>query len=164
MNQNFFNLLDKLYEAGVDFVIIGGLAGAIHGCTIVTEDIDICCDFKAANLLKLQKALAGLNPVHRMTSKKLNLEITEQNCKDLKNLYLDTDLGQLDCISYVQGVGSFDSVKAKSKPRVINNKQYKVLQIDDLILSKKSLNRTKDAQAIKQLEAIKRIQSKKKEK
>ncbi|MFA5554400.1 MAG: nucleotidyltransferase [Phycisphaerae bacterium] len=159
--QDFFNLLDKLNEADVDFVIVGGLAGAIHGCTVVTEDIDICCSFTAENLFKLHKALAGLNPVHRMTPNKLKFEITKQNCKDFKNLYIDTDLGQLDCISSVQGIGSFDSVKAKSKPHVINNKQYNILQIDDLILSKKAMNRPKDNQAVNQLEIIKQMKSKK---
>lgn len=158
--QDFFNLLDKLNETGVDFVIVGGLAGAIFGCTVVTEDIDICCDFTCENLLKLQEALTSLNPVHRMTPNKLKLEITKKNCKEFKNLYLDTNLGQLDCISAVQGVGAFESVKAKSKSVVVNGKQYKVLRIDDLVLSKKALNRPKDNQAITQLEAIKRLQSK----
>jgi hypothetical protein len=161
MSENFFNLLDRLNEAGVDFVIVGGFAGAIYGCTVVTEDIDVCCDFAAGNLLKLQKALTDLHPVHRMTPNKLKLEITEENCKDYKNLYLDTDLGQLDCVSYVQGVGPFDAVKAKSKPVAVGDKRYNVLQIDALILSKKALNRMKDTQAITQLETIQRLQSRK---
>jgi hypothetical protein len=44
-------LLECLVHAGVDFVIVGGYAGVVHGCTYVTQDIDICCDFSPANLL-----------------------------------------------------------------------------------------------------------------
>jgi len=57
------NLLERLARAGVDFVIVGGFAGVVHGCTYLTEDIDICCDFIPANLLALQRALAELHPV-----------------------------------------------------------------------------------------------------
>ncbi len=35
------NLLHRLAHAGVDFVIVGGYAGIVHGCTYVTQDIDI---------------------------------------------------------------------------------------------------------------------------
>ena len=94
--DNFLDLLKLLRKANVNFVIIGGFASAAHGCTNVTQDIDICCDFSTANLLRLQQALADINPVHRMAAKKLKLELTEDNCGNFNNLYLDTDLGQLD--------------------------------------------------------------------
>jgi hypothetical protein len=62
-----FDLLERLARAGVDFVIVGGYAGVVHGCTYLTQDVDICCDFSARNLLALQRAIADLHPVHRMT-------------------------------------------------------------------------------------------------
>jgi len=67
MTGDFFDLIDRLVKASVDFVIVGGFAGTVYGCTIVTQDIDICCDFSPANLLLLQKAVSDLHPVHRMT-------------------------------------------------------------------------------------------------
>lgn len=45
MTSNFFNLLERLVKAGVDFIIVGGFAGVVYGCTYITQDIDICCDF-----------------------------------------------------------------------------------------------------------------------
>ena len=57
MSMDFFGLLKRLKEADVDFVIVGGFAGVVYGCTYVTQDIDICCDFSADNLLALQKAI-----------------------------------------------------------------------------------------------------------
>ena len=83
MTSNFFNLLERLVEAGVDFVIVGGFAGVVYGCAYLTQDIDICCDFSAENLLRLQKALHGLNPVHRMTAKRQKLELTKDKCTQL---------------------------------------------------------------------------------
>ena len=94
MSDNFLNLLGRLNKAGVDFVIIGGFAGIVHGCTMVTEDVDICCDFAPANLFRLQEAIADINPVHRMSANKPKLELTNENCKQFKNLYLL--LGKVD--------------------------------------------------------------------
>ena len=161
MSSDLYNLLERLSKADVDFVLIGGFAGVTHGCTMVTEDIDICCDFKPANLLKLQKALADLHPVHRMTPNRISLELTEENCKNLKNLYLDTDLGQLDCVSFVQGVGDFETVKARSQSVYVADREYFVLDIDSLILSKKSMDRPRDKEAVIQLESIKELRKKK---
>ncbi len=53
---------------------------------------------------RLQKALADLNPVHRMTSNRNKLELTAENCSQFKNLYLDTDIGQLDCLEQIEGM------------------------------------------------------------
>jgi hypothetical protein len=157
MKDDFFTLLKKLSQNRVDYVIIGGFACIAHGCTYVTQDVDICLDFNADNLLRLQKALTGLHPVHRMTPKKLKLRLTKENCKQYKNLYLDTDIGQLDCISFVQGAGDFQQVKTKSVTIEIDKIRVLVLNVDAIIESKKILNREKDAQAINQLKTIKKL-------
>jgi hypothetical protein len=157
MTNNLISLLASLKKEKVNFVLIGGFAGVVHGCTLVTQDIDICCEFTTQNLLRLQKALAGLHPVHRMTSKKIKLALTKENCKDYKNLYLDTDLGQLDCLGFVQGIGDFEKVKEASQIIETDKLKLNVLRIEALIESKKSLNRPHDKQALAQLEAMRKI-------
>jgi len=98
VSKGFYNLIERLVNNGVDFVIVGGFAGVVHGCSYVTQDVDICCDFSPINLLALQKAISDLDPVHRMTPKRLKLKLTEETCSQFKNLYLDTNVGQLDCV------------------------------------------------------------------
>ncbi|MBW8015601.1 MAG: nucleotidyltransferase [Planctomycetes bacterium] len=155
MIGRFLELLTCLADSEVDFVIIGGFASAAHGCTNVTQDIDICCDFSPTNLMRLQKALADLNPVHRMTSKKVKLELTEDNCKSLKNLYLDTELGQLDCLGYVKGVGGYRQAVKVSEKIEIEGKVFNILNIDALIESKKTMNRPRDLQTVIELKVLK---------
>ncbi len=154
MIGKFLELLTCLTRSEVDFVIIGGFASVAHGCTNVTQDIDICCDFSTVNLMRLQKALTGLNPVHRMTSKKVKLELTEDNCKSLKNLYVDTDLGQLDCLGYVKGVGEYDQAVKVSEKIEIDDIVFNILNIDALLESKKAMNRPHDQQTIIELNAL----------
>ena len=40
--QSFSQLLAKLADAGLDFVIVGGYAAVSHGSAYVTKDVDIC--------------------------------------------------------------------------------------------------------------------------
>ncbi|MBX5462311.1 MAG: hypothetical protein IRZ28_14620 [Steroidobacteraceae bacterium] len=41
MNQ-LHRLIDRLRDADIDFVIVGGFAGMLHGSTLVTRDLDVC--------------------------------------------------------------------------------------------------------------------------
>ena len=159
MSDDFVNLLRRLADAGVDFVVVGGFAGVAHGCTYVTQDIDVCCDFLPGTLLALQEALSDLQPVHRMTPGRKKLALTEQQCSHLKNLYLDTTMGQLDCLSFIDGLGDFEQVKQASELVEIEGMKMRVLSLDALIKAKKSMNRPRDREILLQLEAIKKLKN-----
>ena len=148
-------------KGGVKFVLVGGFAGVVHGCTYVTQDIDICCNFSADNLLALQKALKELHPVHRMTPQRPKLKMTAESCTQFKNLYLDTDIGQVDCLASIQGLGDYEDVKNLSEIRDLGGGlRIRVLTIDSLIKARKAMNRPRDKEAVLQLEAIKKMQKK----
>jgi len=157
VSDDFVNLLRRLADAGVDFVVVGGFAGVAHGCTYVTQDIDVCCDFLPGTLLALQEALSDLQPVHRMTPGRKKLALTEQQCSHLKNLYLDTTMGQLDCLSFIDGLGDFEQVKQASELVEIEGMKMRVLSLDALIKAKKSMNRPRDREILLQLEAIRKL-------
>jgi len=159
VSDDFVNLLRRLADAGVDFVVVGGFAGVAHGCTYVTQDIDVCCDFLPGTLLALQEALSDLQPVHRMTPGRKKLALTEQQCSHLKNLYLDTTMGQLDCLSFIDGLGDFEQVKQASELVEIEGMKMRVLSLDALIKAKKSMNRPRDREILLQLEAIKKLKN-----
>jgi len=156
------NLLERLARAGVDFVIVGGFAGVVHGCTYLTEDIDICCDFIPANLLALQQALAELHPVHRMTPGRRKLELTEQNAAQFKNLYLDTDMGPLDCLSRIEGLGPYVEVVRSSEIIQAGEAELRVLSVEALIKTKQAMNRPRDKEAVLQLETLRQLKDRRK--
>lgn len=160
MSSTFTNLLLRLSEAKVDFVIVGGFAATVYGCELVTEDIDICCDFQADNLLRLQSAVAELHPVHRMTANRRRLELTAESATTFNNLYLDTDAGQLDCIRDVKGVGDFQQVKQHSQVIRVQGQELRVLDVDALITSKKAMGRPRDHETVRYLETLKYLNEK----
>ncbi|MBN1676657.1 MAG: nucleotidyltransferase [Kiritimatiellae bacterium] len=147
-------LLTRLIENEVDFVVVGGFAAVAHGGTLLTQDVDVCCDFSPDNLMRLQQAVADLHPVHRMTPARLPLELTPEKCRGLKNLYLDTDYGQLDCLGNVMGLGDFPDVKRGSIEVRLEAGACRILSIDDLIKAKEAMGRPRDKETVLQLRAI----------
>lgn len=153
--KNLTDILSLLAKHDVDFVVVGGYAVAAYGSSFVTQDVDVCCDFSPQNLLKLQAALGEAHPVHRMTPKRLPLVLTAENCEGLKNLYLDTDIGQVDCLGSVMGIGDFEEVKHRSVSVMIEGFQCRLIELGALIDAKKAMGRPRDLAAVQELEAIK---------
>ena len=148
-------LLDRLIEHEVEFVVIGGLAAVTHGASVRTQDLDICCPFTIDNLMRLQQAIADLHPVHRMTPDKTPLTLTPDDCRLLKNLYIGTDLGQLDCLGAVTGLGDYAAVGKESVELELAAGRCKVLGIDALIRAKEAMGAPKDMHTVLLLKAIK---------
>lgn len=157
---NLIDIIDRLILAEVDFILVGGLAAVTHGSSVMTQDIDVCCNFSTNNLLRIQTALEETNPVHRMTTNRIPLQLTEENCANLKNLYLDTDIGQLDCLSQILGIGDFHTAKKQSEEIEVDGRPCRILQIEALIVAKQAMGRPKDIETIQQLEVIRNERNK----
>ena len=155
--QNLSELTRRLVDGQVEFVLIGGFAAAAHGVTLVTRDVDICCRFNQANLMRLQKGLADLHPAHR-SRPDLPLALTPEQCVDLKNLYLKTDLGAVDCLGEVLGVGDYESVLAHSVEVELPSGHCRILDLETLIRAKEAMNRDHDRVTVRQLREIQRRQ------
>jgi len=155
MPQDDKALLSRLQNQRVEFVIIGGVCGVLHGASLVTLDLDICCRFDRENLRRLEVAVKDLHPRHRLTANKLPLELTDDLCQRLKNIYLTTDLGILDCLSRIAGVGDYEQVLQHSIRRGMAYGEFHLLDLDALIVSKLAVGRPKDLDAVKLLQAIK---------
>jgi len=135
-------------------VVVGGFAAVAHGVTLLTQDIDVCCPVTADNLMRLQAALADLHPVHRMPPERPPLRLTPETATEFRNLYLETDWGQLDCLGEILGVGDYDRVLAQSIEIQLAGGPCRILSIDALIQAKQAMGRDKDRETIVQLRAI----------
>ncbi len=57
MSAEFDKLLPVLVQGGVEFILIGGVAGSIHGAARVTYDVDVVYARTAANIKRLAETL-----------------------------------------------------------------------------------------------------------
>jgi hypothetical protein len=154
MLQNDQALLTRLKDAGLQFVVVGGVSVVFHGAPVATFDLDICCPFGEENVRRIESAIRDLHPVHRMTPNKVPLETTRNQFANFRNLYLQTDLGKLDCLGEIAGVGDFEATLKQSVAANFSYGQFRMLNIDALIASKTALGREKDLEAVRLLRAI----------
>ena len=154
MIQNNEALLARLQQHGVQFVVIGGVCSVYYGVPIATFDLDICCRFDEPNLRRIEAAMGDLHPIHRLAANKLPLELTSELCLRLNNLYLQTDLGILDCLSEVAGVGGYEEVLRQSVAGELPYGMFQFLTMDALISAKQATGRDRDLETLRHLRAI----------
>lgn len=135
-------------------MIAGGLGSLIHGSAIMTRDVDVACRMDADNLLRLFAALEELNPVHRMPPQRRPFTQEDAERGGLKNLYLSTEWGQLDCRGEIKGIGDYAECLAQSIPLEVAGAVVRVLSLEAMIAAKRAMARPRDLHAVLELEAI----------
>lgn len=152
--EDLKQLVLRLEKQGCHFVIVGGFGAVSLGSSLVTRDVDLACDLSPSNLRRVWQALDGLHPVHRMTPDHLPFTREQAERSDWKNLYLTTDLGQLDLLGEVKGIGGFEQCLANSEPLTISGAEIRVLTLEAMIISKRAMGRPRDLHAVLELEVI----------
>lgn len=148
------DLLKRLNDHGVEYVIVGGLAGVIHGSSIVTEDVDVCAPMTPENIERIVAAFRGTDARHRMNPVRPPLPEDPAALAGYKNLYLVTSAGQIDVLSEISGIGDFARASEGAIKVDLGGIQCPVISIDNLIASKRAMGRPKDIQSAIELEAI----------
>jgi predicted nucleotidyltransferase len=147
-------LLQRLCEAELDFVIVGGFAAMLHGSALLTRDLDVCVVLSAENLARLRDTFRALHPTHRQSAQRLSFLDNPDPGTALENLYLQTDLGPIDFLGSIAGVGSYAQVRANAIEVELFGHRVRVIAVADLIASKRAMSRDKDRLALKELLAI----------
>ena len=149
--QDLQVLLKLLVHSPVDFVLIGGFAAVLHGCNQTTRDIDICIVYSPEQVSLLRDLLRPYHPRYRTEKKKRSfLDIPGKE----QDFHLITDLGNLDVITRVKGIGDYYDVLENSREIDIYGGKCRLISIDDLIKAKKALGRHRDLVTAMELEAI----------
>ena len=156
--NDFERTLKVLCKAGVDFVLIGGVAATVHGSAHLTYDLDICYDQSSLNLERLVEALGPYHPRLRGAPSDLPFFFDTQTLSHGMNFTLTTDLGDLDLFGEVLGIGPYTAVKALSHSANLFGHSCAVLSLQGLIQSKRACGRSKDLLVLPELEALSEIQ------
>lgn len=148
------NLLQRLTDQQIEFVVIGGIAANVHGSPRATYDLDICAPMDHATCVEIVTAVSDLHPKFR-TRPDLPVVTPENlNLIGLKKLYLRTDTIMLDVLGDVAGVGDFSDCDRESEWIDFRGLSCRILKLDALIRAKRAAGRNKDLVALPELEAI----------
>lgn len=146
--------LDALTTAGVEYVLVGGVAGIAHGAARVTYDLDVVYRRTQANIERLSRALASHRPYLRGAPPGLPFRWDVDTIRRGLNFTLTTDLGDLDLLGEIAGGGTYDDLLAESIELAPFGIRCRCLSLNQLIRVKRAAGRPKDLEAIAELEAI----------
>jgi hypothetical protein len=150
-------ILRQLVGQQVEFVLIGGLAMIAHGSAYVTKDFDFCYSRSPQNIAQVAAAFAPLHPYLRGVPAGLPFRFDVPTIQAGLNFTLTTDLGDVDLLGEVSGIGNYEKVRALSEEHTVFDLTIRVLSLDGLIAAKKAAGRTKDRLHLLELEELKKL-------
>ena len=162
----FERLFAKLNEAGVRYVVVGGVAAVMHGHARLTADVDLVVDLAPDPARRIVDALTGLGlspsaPVKAADFADPSIReswITEKGMVvfpmvDLKNPMRAVDL-------FARYPLDFDALWSRADVIDLNGIGVRVASIDDLIAMKRDAGRPLDLDDVGHLERIRARRSK----
>lgn len=137
-------LLQALDRQGVDFVLVGGLAGLAHGSSYPTFDLDIAYSRDRSNLRRLVDALREIGVTLRGAPADLPFQLEVETFANGANFTFDTEFGSFDVLGDIAGIKSYDELRQASQSEEVFGVQVRIASLDHLIAMKRAANRAKD--------------------
>lgn len=137
-------ILRELLDAGVQFVLIGGLAAQVHGSPSLTGDVDICFAPEGENLGRLAGALASLAAIRREMPPGLTAPIDARALRAGDVFTLSTRYGDLDLLAHPNPGFDFKALVGRSIAAEVLGVEVRVASLEDLMAMKRAAGRPKD--------------------
>jgi hypothetical protein len=154
-------VLEALDAEGVRYVVIGGAALGFQGSAYRTEDIDIVYARDEENIERLVTVLRAIKPRLRVEGEPdgLPFVVDARTIANGGNFTLQTDLGDLDIMATIAGLGDYENVvRYADQLKLIDSaRSTPVLSLDGLIIAKRASNRPKDLIVLPEIETLREL-------
>lgn len=158
----FKEILKKLYEHKVKYLLVGGLAVNLWGIPRTTADVDIMLDLSKENLDLFLSAMKSLemSPKQPIDMDKLHLEEYRKSLKEEKNMLVATFINPKNPIMVVDFFleNPIDFKKAFGRRKILKVEDFEIylIDIEDLIKMKQKSKRLQDKADLEHLKRIKK--------
>ncbi len=146
-------LLQRLREAEIDFVLVGGLAVNAWGYLRATRDVDLVPDPSPENLARLDALLVGLGGKVEVGGRLLGSSAIRTFLRTGDRTLVLTALGRIDILQGLPQVPSFAALDERSSEVDLEGLTVKVCSFDDLVTMKRASDRPRDRDDLEALEA-----------
>jgi hypothetical protein len=148
------SLLALLVEAGIDFIVVGGVASLLHGAPIVTQDLDIVHSREPDNEKNLLDFLEKQDAMYRgqPAGRKLRPSLSEIGGRGHLNLI--TKNGPLDLLCEIGNDEGYEELIDHTVSFTDGAFSFKVLGLEKLIEIKNKTGRAKDRLVLPLLIAV----------
>jgi predicted nucleotidyltransferase len=150
------SLLRRLTEAGVDFVIVGGVAVVLQASPRFTRDLDICYATEQDNLLRLGGVLVDLGAMLRDIDEDLPFVPDARTLTRTQILTLSTGEGDIDLLVNPDGSPDYAQLRSRADLMDLDGLTVAVASIEDLIAMKRAAGRPQDLLDLESLELARR--------
>ena len=149
-------ILRRLLDAGVRFVVVGGLAAQAHGSTSLTTDLDICYARDDANLGALASVLDEIAAVRRgLPPDSPRMPPLDARTLRAGGLFtLTTRFGDFDLLADPDPGLDFETLVRSAIPATTAGVQVLAAGLDDLMTMKRAAGRPKDRVELEILGAL----------
>ncbi|MBA3689325.1 MAG: hypothetical protein H0W81_10945 [Chloroflexi bacterium] len=147
-------LLQALDRHGVRFVVIGGIAGRLHGSPTVTRDLDICHARDGANQEALAATLRELHARLRGVEQDVPFRLDARTLAAGDSFTFETDAGDFDVLGTPTGTSGYDELLRTAEELDLDGLKVRVASIDALIHMKRAAGRRKDMVEVEILAAV----------
>jgi len=137
-------IFETLLRHGVNFVVIGGLAGIAHGSAYNTEDVDVAYERSRENLSRLAEALVELGATLRGASSGLRFQLDAETLRAGMNFTFDTRFGSLDILGEPSGAPRYEELSRAGSSESLWGITIRVASLDHLIAMKEAAARPRD--------------------
>ncbi len=151
--------ITTLAAHAVEYVLIGGLAGTLHGSPLATVDADITPKWSAENLQALADALRGLGAQLCVPGLDVGvpMELAPEWFQSMTTITFVTTAGMLDVAFQPDGQPrGYDDLVGGAVTIEVFGHPVRVAALQDIIDSKRAAGRAKDRHALPYLEELRR--------
>ena len=144
-------ILEGLARAGVEFILVGGLAAVVQGAPVTTMDVDIVHRQSPENIARLMAYLASIDAIHRRPDDK-RIKPQAGDISGKGHALFKTRLGPIDVLAVIEGGRAYGDLLEHTVEIEFRNHTIRVLDLEMLVQLKKASPDPKDRQRLPVLE------------
>jgi hypothetical protein len=152
------DILGKLAQAQVEFIVVGGMSAVLQGAPIVTIDLDICYRRTPENIARLADVLSIYKPRLRGFPPDLPYTFDARAIMLGSNFTLEIGDESFDILGVMSGIGGYEDAIGQAQDIPFGSVTLKVLSLSQLIITKEAAGRPKDLAVIPTLRATLEMQ------
>jgi len=144
-------ILEGLVEAGVDFILVGGLAAVVQGAPVTTMDVDIVHNQTPENIARLIDYLESIGAFHRRPDDKV-MKPRKGDISGKGHALFTTRLGPIDVLAGIEEGRAYGDLLEHAVDLEFRNQTIQVLGLETLVRIKRNSTNPQDRQRLPVLE------------